>query len=267
MSFEVPTTLSPSKVSAFKECALAFRFSVIDKIPQPPSVPAVKGTTVHRALELLFNEPAPERTIEAARDFLQVALEEISTDPEFEALGLESSEVDQFKRDTAKMVDRYFTLEDPQSIIVVGTEMMIEADLDGVTIRGIIDRLEETPDGELIVTDYKTGRTPGVQQEQARMEGIHFYSLLCEQTLGRRPSSVQLMYLGSNPQIIVAHPSDQTSRGTRRRLSAVWNAIDTACANEDFRPRPSRLCDWCSYKDFCPAFGGDPALATAELSN
>ena len=23
------------------------------------------------------------------------------------------------------------------------------------------------------------------------------------------------------------------------------------------------LCNWCSYKEWCPAFGGDPALAPA----
>lgn len=262
MSYEPPATLSPSKVSAFKDCALAFRFSVLDGLPQPPSLPAVRGTTVHRALELLFNEPAELRTPEAARDHLSTAFSEISATEEFLALDLPEAESLRFQQDAATMVGNYFTLEDPREVNVVGTELMIEAELDGVTIRGIIDRLEESPDGELIISDYKTGRAPGVQQEQARMEGIHFYSLLCEETMGRRPATIRLIYLGREPQIITAHPTEQSLRGTRRRLGAVWSAIDTACANEDFRPRPSALCNWCAYKDYCPAFGGDPRLAT-----
>ena len=53
MPLPLPSSLTPSKVAAFKDCALAFRFSVIDGLPEPPSAPAVKGTLVHRALELL----------------------------------------------------------------------------------------------------------------------------------------------------------------------------------------------------------------------
>jgi putative RecB family exonuclease len=54
MALELPTSLSPSKVSSFRDCALAFRFSAIDRLPEPPTVPAAKGTLVHRVLELLL---------------------------------------------------------------------------------------------------------------------------------------------------------------------------------------------------------------------
>ena len=57
MALPLPSSLSPSKVSTFKDCALAFRFSAIDKLPEPPSVPAVKGTTVHRALGAARSQP------------------------------------------------------------------------------------------------------------------------------------------------------------------------------------------------------------------
>src|SRR5258705_10497286 len=36
MSLEAPRTLSPSKVAAFTDCALAFRFATIDRLPRPP---------------------------------------------------------------------------------------------------------------------------------------------------------------------------------------------------------------------------------------
>ena len=62
-----PRTLSPSKVSSFTDCPLAFRFSIIDRLPEPPSPHALKGTLVHAALEGLFwNHPAGERTRAAA---------------------------------------------------------------------------------------------------------------------------------------------------------------------------------------------------------
>jgi len=50
----IPEALSPSSTSTFQNCPLQFRFQNIQKLPQPPSVAAVKGNVVHRALELLF---------------------------------------------------------------------------------------------------------------------------------------------------------------------------------------------------------------------
>ncbi len=259
----LPTSLSPSKVSSFKDCALAFRFSAIDRLPEPPSVPAVKGTTVHRALELLFGLDPAARTPAAAHEQLSVALEELRASEEWTRLELDDSSATSFADDAATMVDRYFTLEDPRAIRPVGVEMMLEAELDGVAIRGIIDRLEEDDEGQLVVTDYKTGRTPSVNQEQSRLGGVHFYAFLCQQVLGRLPAKVQLIYLGGEPQVITTTPSEQSVRGMRLRIGAVWNAVERACERDDFRPRPSALCNWCAFVSYCPAHGGDPAEARA----
>jgi putative RecB family exonuclease len=52
----------PLRIETFTSCPLLFRFSSIDKLPEPSSVHAVKGSLVHRALELLFCAPAAQRT-------------------------------------------------------------------------------------------------------------------------------------------------------------------------------------------------------------
>ena len=130
-------------------------------------------------------------------------------------------------------------------------------------LRGVIDRLELDEQGELVVTDYKTGKVPGVNFEQSRLGGVHFYAFLCEQVLGRRPARVQLFYL-SEPVAIVTEPSDQSIRGLQMRTSAIWSAVERACEREDFRPKPSRLCDYCACKEWCPAWGGEVALAPSR---
>ena len=107
-------------------------------------------------------------------------------------------------------------------------------------LRGIIDRLDVTPEGEFIVIDYKTGRVPSEMQEHSRLGGVQFYALLCEQVLGRRPVSVRLLYL-KDPVVIASDPSEQALRGLKQRTSAVWSAIERACEDEDFRPSP-RVC-------------------------
>ncbi|MGH9183717.1 MAG: RecB family exonuclease [Acidimicrobiales bacterium] len=262
MALAPPSSLTPSKVTAFTGCALAFRFSVIDGLPEPPSVAAARGTVVHRALERLHRAPPPGRTLDAALGWLGEVAAEVLADPEHVGLELTPGAERELLADADGLVRRYFALEDPTQVTPIGLELKLEATLGGVRLRGIIDRLELDADGELVVTDYKTGTVPSPRHERDRLGGVHFYAYLCQVALGRRPARVQLLYL-SEPVAIVATPSDQSIRGLERRVAAVWSAVTRACAGEDFRPNPGRRCAWCAYRPLCPAFGGDPAAARA----
>jgi len=254
MSLPLPTALSPSKVSSFKDCALAFRFSAIDRLPEPPSPWTVKGNLVHRALEQLFWQvPAGQRSLDAGLGQLERAWESARGEPELGALELTPVEMDELRADTERLVRGYFELEDPDRVTAVGVELALEADLGDLRLRGVIDRLDVDPDGRLVVTDYKTGRVPGQAQEQLRLAGVHFYAFLCEQVLGERPARVQLLYL-REPMSISTVPSDQSMQGLRQRTSAIWSAIERAC-----------LCEYCNWQAYCPAFGGDPARAVEVL--
>lgn len=256
----MPSSLSPSSISSFKECPLAYRFSYLDRLPEPPSPAASKGTLVHRALELLMCRPPVDRSVDAALADLDRARTELADDPEFADLDLTDEQRTVFHADAGQLVRRYFELEDPAGVRPIGLELRLQADLGNVRIRGIIDRLELDADGELVVTDYKTGRVPSELFESKSLDGVHIYALLCEQMLGRRPARVQLLYL-SKPEAIIARPTEQTCRGVVRKTAALWSAIEQACASDDFRPRASRLCDFCTFKPYCPAHGGDPERA------
>ena len=237
-----------------------FRFSAIDRVPEPPSAAAAKGTLVHRALELLFLEAPGDRTVDNGIDCLTRAVPEILDGPEYCDLVLSDEEREKFLTDADKLVRKYFLLENPSTIKPIGLELRMEASLGSLRLRGIIDRLELGPDGELIVTDYKTGKVPGVNYEQGKLGGVQFYAYLCEEMLGRRPDKVQLLYL-SEPLAIVHEPTDQSIRGLTMRAKAIWTAVERACDREDFRPKPSRLCNVCAFKQWCPAFDGNPAEA------
>jgi putative RecB family exonuclease len=262
-AFEVPTSLSPSRVSAFTTCPMQFRFSSIEKLPEPPGVATTKGTVVHRALELLFVRSAAERTRTALAADLASALDEYSTHPDYVGLQLDEAGAASFAAECERLLDRYFDMEDPTQVREIGLELWMEAEVGHLRLRGIIDRLELDADGELVVTDYKTGRAPSGNYEQKSLAGVHFYSFLCEAVLGRRPARIRLMYLSSG-ETIETVPSAQSVKFITTRTSAVWSAVERACTTGDFRPRPSRLCDYCSFRQWCPSFGGDPSLAATE---
>jgi putative RecB family exonuclease len=254
MGLRLPHTMSPSKMSLFKDCALAFRYSAVDRLAEPPSVAATRGTLVHRVLELLHLDPPLDRGRDRAEQHLATAWTEMSTHPDLVGLDLEPEELDRMRDDAGALVDRYFALEDPTAVAAVGIEVMLAADVGRVRLRGILDRLELADDG-LVVTDYKTGRSPSLHDERARLLGVTVYAYLCRQVLGTTPVRVQLMYL-ANTETIIAEPTDQALRGLENQVGAIWDAVVRACRDEDFRPRPSRRCDWCGYRPICPAHGG-----------
>jgi putative RecB family exonuclease len=266
MSFALPSTLTPSKLTRFMSCPLAFRFSYIEQLPEPPSPHLVRGTLVHRALELLFDSSAHgARTAARAAEVLHLAWGELA-DGDIAGLGLSEEATVKFRAEAEDLITRYFTIEDPTGVHPIGVELDLRTELDGVVMRGIIDRLDRLPGGELVVVDYKTGRAPRAEHLRARLTGVHFYALLCERVLGRAPREVRLLYL-RDPVVITESPSAQTMRGIHQRALAVWKAIERACELEDFRPSPSPLCKTCAFQPYCPAFGGDPSLASADASD
>ena len=262
--FEVPTTLSPSGVERFTSCPLAFRFASIERLPEPPSVHTTKGSLVHRALELAFSRPPSDRTPAAFRTALAQARAEFDQLPDLQLLRLTDDERAQFDADCTELVERYLTMEDPTGVASIGLELRLEAPVGSLRLRGVIDRLE-LRDGELVVTDYKTGRAPSVNWEQKSLAGVHFYSFLCSAVFGRRPAAIRLMYLRTG-ETIEATPSERSVRFLTTRTTAVWRAVEQACQRGDFRPRPSPLCGSCSFQAWCPSFGGDPDRAVHELS-
>ncbi len=270
MPFDVPAHLSPSSISAFKKCPLAFRFAYIERLPTPPSPAASKGTLVHKALEKLFTRPSAERSLDAALADFDDAAAELATDPEFTGLDFTPEEVGRFRAEAVALVTKYFDIEDPTTISPHGVELMLSeevgTDASGapITVKGIIDRLDVDDHGDFVVTDYKTGRAPGPRFVDESFTGVHIYALLCEKKFGRRPTRVQHLYLASG-ETISAPTSDSSIRVIEKTVGAVRDAVVNAVKREHFAPKPGKLCNWCDFQEFCPSFGGDPNRAAVTL--
>ena len=265
MAFPLPNGLSPSKVDSFQSCPMAFRFSAIDHVYEPPSPWTTKGTLVHRALELLHCAPPSQRTLDLGLDCLDRAITELQQTDDWTGLTINEPQQQDLLDDAERLVRNSFLIEDHTAVNSIGIELKLEVRVGSLVLRGIIDRLDLEPNGDLIVTDYKTGKVPSERFEAGKLGGVHFYAFMCEQLFGRRPAKVQLLFLGE-PLAIIATPTEQSIRFLPKKASAIWQAVERACETEDFRPRTGPLCSMCSYKQWCPAFGGDPSRAKTESS-
>lgn len=258
---EVVGALSPSRAGDFTTCPLLYRFRTIDRLPEPPSVDAVRGTLVHKVLEDLFDLPAAERTPERARTMV---------DPTWEALveaepGLaelfedrEGPQAAAWLASCRVVLDRWFTLEDPTRLEPAEREVYVETVLESrLLLRGFVDRLDVAPDGALRVVDYKTGRSPGEGFEARALFQMRFYALVLWRTRGVVPKVLQLVYLG-NGEIVRYEPDEADLVATERKVEAIWAAIRSARESGEWLPSPGRLCSWCAHQALCPAFGGTP---------
>jgi putative RecB family exonuclease len=252
--------LSPSRAADFKQCPLLYRFRTVDKLEGPPSPAAARGTLVHSVLEHVFELPAAERTVDAAVRLLPKRWSALAEErPELVEMIEASDDLDDvtWLEGAAELVERWFELEDPQRLEPAERELYVETEIEGLTLRGIVDRLDVAADGAMRVVDYKTGRSPREGFEAKALFQMKFYALVLSRLRGEIPKVLQLVYLGDR-QVVRYVPDEQDLRGMERNVKAVWAAVRRAAETGDWRPRRSRLCGWCDFRDLCPEFGGTP---------
>ncbi|PRX98579.1 RecB family exonuclease [Allonocardiopsis opalescens] len=253
------TGLSPSRAADFMQCPLLYRFRVVDRLPERPSAAMVRGTLVHAVLERLFDLPAPERTPERVGALLEPEWERVrGEDPAHAELFEGPGDEKAWLAEAGRLLDRYFTMEDPTRLEPRRRELFLQADIgEGLKLRGYIDRLDVAATGEVRVVDYKTGRAPRPEFESSAVFQMRFYALMLWRRHGRIPRLLQLMYLGDG-EILRYSPDEADLLATERKVRAVWQAIRQAADSGDWRPRRSRLCSWCEHQAHCPEFGGSP---------
>ncbi|MGP3980371.1 RecB family exonuclease [Streptomyces sp. KR80] len=272
---EPPASLSPSRARDFVTCPLLYRFRVIDRLPEKPSEDATRGTLVHAVLERLFDDPAVERTAARARSMVAGQWERLlaerprlaelfaedgdtpGEEPE-DGAGPAQMRLARWLSEAEQLVERWFTLEDPTRLEPAERELFVETELDsGLTLRGIIDRVDVAPTGDVRIVDYKTGRAPRPEYAADALFQMKFYALVLWRLRGAVPRRLQLVYLGSG-DVLTYDPAEDDLRAVERKLQALWAAIRRATETGDWRPRRSKLCGWCDHQAVCPEFGGTP---------
>ena len=152
-------SLSPSRASDFKTCPLLYRFRTIDRLPERKSAAAVRGTLVHSVLEKLYDLPAAERSPAAAAALLPDAWAELREEPGIAELfaaedggTAAAGSLEEWLASAGRLVEAYFTLEDPRRIQPHGREELVS--YGGLLMElpyQVHDTLEQFRDGEVEV--------------------------------------------------------------------------------------------------------------------
>jgi putative RecB family exonuclease len=221
-------------------------------MPEKISLDAERGKLVHAVLEDLYELPRAGRDINSALELLPRKWQEhLAAKPEIAA---EITNEKEWMDRAESLITTYFTLENPTNFDPTFRELHLERDLsDEVYLHGYVDRLDVAPTGEVRIVDYKTGKSPKPGWEEKALFQLRVYALLYWRNEGVIPKLLQLIYLGDS-RVVKSEPTEAQLVATERILGNIADEILTAIETDHFPTKKSRLCDWCSFKEICPAF-------------
>ena len=248
--------LSPSRASQFKTCPRQFKYANIDKIKEPTNEVQAKGTTVHEALEKLFDLPQDERSLDNLHNLFRKVWTDVRNNDEHVHLFDNQDQERDWGIDGLKLLSNYFTLEDPTNFEPLERERWVRGAINDLNLRGILDRMDRNEKGELIIVDYKSGKAPIAKYKAPRFFALKLYALLIKDETGETPAELKLIYL-QNSTIHSMKVDDEMLENARTEILEIWENIKKSFENNDFPTIKNTLCDWCYYKPICPEFNPD----------
>jgi putative RecB family exonuclease len=244
--------LSPSSVQLWEQCPRKFCEEKMKGRSGGTSEAALLGTFVHLVLEHLMQLPPEGRIIETARKVARSSWTEFAASQEWTGWVAETGFADEqaFRRRGWASVCGYFQMEKPSDVEVVATERFISATIEGVPVRGIVDRLDRDVFGNVVIVDYKTGKVPSPWFRAPKMQQLNIYAALVEEVDGVRPDEGRLLFT-SFSETVATDVTAESVWSAVEVLKNAWAAIDRAMNDDLFPAKVGPLCGWCPFVGDC----------------
>ena len=235
-------TFSPSGLNIYETCPLRYKFQYVLRIPSAPRTFFDLGSAVHRVIELLSNKQ--KEGIAPTKEMAFELLDSVWTSSSYESKTHETED----RAKAESLLDNYLRWQENNQNRILDAEKRFKINIGGRTVNGVIDRIEETPEGEIVVIDFKTG-SPGSVSKNTIIKDIQMncYSIAARELYGKLPARASLYFLKPDRTIDYL-PTPETIETFEDRALGLINSV---CADE-FSPKPDfQSCKWCEYKDLC----------------
>lgn len=253
---------SYSKLNTFEQCKLKYKFRYIDKIiPEiGESIEAHLGGSVHSALEWFYKKILEKITPsldELIIHYMKIWKENYKK--EIIIVRKNTTERDYFDRGIQFLIN-YYTGNKPFDDNTLELEKKITINInDKYKIQGFIDRLVyDIETKEFEIHDYKTSNAQPREDHADKDKQLALYAIAIKELFGKDKEVVLVWHY-------LAHGKKLKSKRTNEQLESLKietiKKIHEIESTKEFPPNKSPLCDWCRYKNICPAWGGDPSKA------
>ena len=259
--FSAPARLfvcTPSKLSAFEDCPRRYRYAYVDR-PAPPKGPPWAhnslGASVHTALRAWFDLPPAKRRPQALPTLLRATWVR-------EGYRDDAQEHEAFTT-AVGWLEAYVAELDP-GFEPLAVERTVATKTTTLALSGRVDRIDERG-GELVIVDYKTGRSRLGPDDARGSRAMALYALAASRVFRRPCRRVELHHLPTGTVAAHEHTDESLARHLRRAEESAAAAVagEQALAtgvdpDEAFPANPGALCGWCDYRRSCPAAADVP---------
>lgn len=210
------------------------------------------GNFVHDVLEELYKLPNVDRTLESARVLMRSQWEKKWG--EQAASVIPQQQFHDFRWKSWWCVENYFGMENPKEIEPSGLETKVEGHINGQKVLGFIDRWNTDEKNHVTISDYKTGKVPAPRFRGDKFFQLLVYSYLINQMFPEyEVETLELLYIKGGVRLTEKVTVEARDKMVET-VTSVSDGIKIRCESGEFEPKVSRLCDWCGYKSFCPAW-------------
>lgn len=251
---------SPSKLDSFEKCPRQYWYGYVGKveIKTAGTVETFLGNRVHTALEQLYD--LHQHGLLMAREQLLQWYEkdwdlEWNNEIRIVKTGTSSQDYRRTGQDClSAYYDRYAPFDQSQTL-GLESEVVFALDARGqCRMRGIIDRFALRQDGTCEVHDYKTSGTlmTPAEADVDRQLGLYQIGVM---SMLNEVQQVDLIwhYLQFNEEIHSRRTPEQL-QGLKAACIVLIRDIEALGQEEaSFPTHPSRQCDWCDFREICPA--------------
>ncbi len=252
---------SHSRLSTFKQCKLKYKFQYIDKIIPTieKSIEVHLGDSVHKSLEWLYKQ-VQKGKIPELDDLLIFYIEKWKKNynPNILVVKENLNEKDYLNQGIKFLID-YYEKHKPFQDNTLELEKKITITLNEekqIKIIGFIDRLAHNLEtNEIEIHDYKTNNSQPRENHGEKDTQLALYAIAIKEIFGNE-KSVKLVwhFLAHNKKIVSTRNNEQLKNLKKETLNLIHEIKNT----KHFSPNKSILCEWCRYKNICPAWGGNP---------
>jgi putative RecB family exonuclease len=191
--------------------------------------------------------PAEERTFEQAKLLLRSIWESGLWEEKVTPYLPRDISLNDFKWLAYWCVENLFKMENPSEIEPDGVEHELGGDIDGVVMKGFIDRWSQVNLNTARITDYKTGKTPNPRYSKDKFFQLTLYAVLLEKETGLDAFEIELIYIKDGTRLTHT-PTRAEIEAVKETVVTVRREIENCYANNDWKPQISKLCDWCIFK-------------------
>jgi len=232
---------SASALQTFDNCPMQYKFSYVLRVPTARKTFFNLGGAVHQVIENLTRQEL--EGVPPTKETALAMLEQFWSSDAYASRKKERED----KERAEKMIDAYLAWQAHNENHVINVEMKFTFNLNDRIVKGFIDRVEQTPEGNYVVIDFKTGYQSETKNSIKENIQMNVYCLAILEKFGALPHRASLFYV-KHEKMVDYIPDSEQIENQKMRLTSMIDSV----LQERFPGNPTyQMCRFCDYVALC----------------